>query len=242
MLKFSTDLVNFLQAGGSFKEAFEDAILTIYSGSQPANADASPTGTKLVEITLNGGSFSYGTDYSLPQIDEVTVTAASSGTNTVTIDSIDISDTTDGTETVDDIAKRLVRKIETNKNTAQKVIPIYIGSGKFVLRSKLAGESYTLSVTGNLSTSSVQSHSRANGLHFGSVSSGQLDKESGTWQGDGLTDGTAGWFRLQGKISTLVIDGNVGTYGADLNLASTNITSGNPVTIDTFSVTQPKSS
>lgn len=240
MLRFSTDLTNFLQAGGSFKEAFEDSVLEIYSGTQPSNADGSASGTLLASITLGGAAFSYGTDYSLPQIDKLTVTANTAGTNSVTIDSITIQDTADGVDTVDDIAKRLAHKIELDKTVAQKVIPVYIGSGEIILRSKLAGIAYTLAVGGNMSIASVLTISRSNGLMFGDVASGQLDKESGTWQGDGLSDGTAGWFRFKGKIDGINMDGNVGTYGADLNLSSTSITTGNPVTISTFSITQPK--
>jgi len=240
MLRFSEELVNFLQVGGSFKEAFEDAILEIYSGSQPATADAAATGTKLVEITLSGEAFTYGTDYSLPRIDELTISSTNAGTNSVTIGGIEIQDTTSGSETVADIAKRMARKIEVHKETTKIVIATYIGSGKFVIRSRVAGNDYTLSVSGNVSTSSVQAASRVKSIQFGDVSEGSLQKESGEWKGNGLVDGTAGWFRMKGKNSEYVMDGNIGTYGADLNLVTTSISSGVPITISTFTITQPK--
>lgn len=43
--------------GGSLKDIMQDGIIHIYSGSQPANADAAETGTKLVEITVSSGAF-----------------------------------------------------------------------------------------------------------------------------------------------------------------------------------------
>jgi len=46
--------------GGSLEELFKDAVLEIYSGSQPADADSGETGTKLVRITLNSGAFTPG--------------------------------------------------------------------------------------------------------------------------------------------------------------------------------------
>ena len=46
--------------GGSVKDIFMDGVLYIYSGSQPANADAAASGTQLVKITVSAGAFSAG--------------------------------------------------------------------------------------------------------------------------------------------------------------------------------------
>lgn len=46
--------------GGSISDLFRNSVLDIYSGSQPANADAAETGTKLVSITLSSGAFTGG--------------------------------------------------------------------------------------------------------------------------------------------------------------------------------------
>lgn len=51
--------------------------------------------------------------------------------------------------------------------------------------------------------------------------------------------GTAGWFRLvQSDGTTCVCDGSVGTSGEQLNLVSTSITSGQPVQVTSFVVTE----
>lgn len=52
--------------------------------------------------------------------------------------------------------------------------------------------------------------------------------------------GTASWFRIvQSNGTTFVLDGSVGTSGADLNLNSTAIAAGAQVSISSFTVTAP---
>lgn len=46
--------------GGAFRDIFKNAVLEIYSGTQPANADAAETGTKLLRITVGSGAFVAG--------------------------------------------------------------------------------------------------------------------------------------------------------------------------------------
>ena len=46
--------------GGSVADLMKYGTLHIYSGSQPTDADSAETGTKLVEITQSGGSFTSG--------------------------------------------------------------------------------------------------------------------------------------------------------------------------------------
>jgi hypothetical protein len=52
--------------------------------------------------------------------------------------------------------------------------------------------------------------------------------------------GTATWFRIvQSGGSTHVLDGTVGTSGADLNLNSTSIVTGGTVALSSFTITAP---
>jgi hypothetical protein len=108
-----------------------------------------------------------------------------------------------------------------------------------------AGTLTTITVTDTDFGSGVAA---VNGLTFSYSGSGALTK-SGVWSGVGLADGTAGWFRLVGPLtdtyasSTTLhrLDGNVSTSGANLNLASTTISTGATTTIDTFTITVPAS-
>jgi len=66
------------------------------------------------------------------------------------------------------------------------------------------------------------------------------------WSATAANSGTAGWFRLSSladanAASTTLprIDGSIGTFGADLNLSSTNIVAGATETVTAFDVTLP---
>ena len=88
-----------------------------------------------------------------------------------------------------------------------------------------------------------------NGLNLGAPAGGVVAKDTDVWSGVGIAAGTAGWFRLMGNATDSLgasttlprMDGSVGTAGSDLNLVSTTIAIGTPVTIDTFQYTLPAS-
>ena len=51
--------------------------------------------------------------------------------------------------------------------------------------------------------------------------------------------GNATWFRIvKADGTTFVMDGTVGTSGADLNLTTTSIVSGQPVSVSSFVITE----
>lgn len=53
------------------------------------------------------------------------------------------------------------------------------------------------------------------------------------------TGGTATWFSWVKSTGTRVMDGSIGTSGADLNLNSTTIATGAQVAVSSFTVTLP---
>src|SRR5262245_17278078 len=86
-LRISTALRNFLCQHGSLRQALQNGIIEIYSGSQPAGGDSAVSGTLLATITKASGSrtaevLATGT---------VTLTGGASGSvNTVTVDGINL--------------------------------------------------------------------------------------------------------------------------------------------------------
>ena len=85
-----------------------------------------------------------------------------------------------------------------------------------------------------------------NGLNFDAPSEGIIAKAvAEAWQGNGITDGVAGWGRLSGNplddgtsSTTLArIDVAVAKTGGDLNLSNTTIVNGAPTTVDVFQLT-----
>lgn len=76
---------------------------------------------------------------------------------------------------------------------------------------------------------------------FGSASNGVI-----TLSGTPLTvaadaTGTAGWFRMETSAGSAILDGSVGTSGAQINLNTTSITDGVNVSITSGTITMPTS-
>jgi len=59
-IRASTGLKNAMLGTVGLKGATANGVLRIYSGAQPASADAAVIGTLLMEVTLDGGAFSHG--------------------------------------------------------------------------------------------------------------------------------------------------------------------------------------
>jgi len=123
---------------------------------------------------------------------------------------------------------------------------LYIFSGPQPLNADAATQG-TLLLKITKDAGSFAFGTSTNGLNFAAPASGVVAKDSNNWQGVGLVDGIAGWFRLMGNPSDSLgsstslprMDGSVGTAGADLNLSSVNIVTSAPTTIDVFQFTLP---
>lgn len=72
------------------------------------------------------------------------------------------------------------------------------------------------------------------------ASGGVLTLNAITADSSANATGTATWFRIvQSGGSTHVLDGTVGTSGADLNLSSTSIVATGSVSVTSFTITAP---
>jgi hypothetical protein len=75
---------------------------------------------------------------------------------------------------------------------------------------------------------------------FGSAaSSGVVTAGSITQDSAADATGTASWYRLTTSGGTAIIDGTIGTSGADLNLNTTSIVIGGPISVSSFTYTMP---
>ena len=61
MIRFSTGLRNNLAGDIGFAKSFDKGVIEIYTGTQPASADAAVSGTLLGTMTLASGPFTPGT-------------------------------------------------------------------------------------------------------------------------------------------------------------------------------------
>lgn len=71
------------------------------------------------------------------------------------------------------------------------------------------------------------------------ASSGLLTAGAITQDSAADATGTASWYRLCTSGGTAIIDGSVGTSGADLNLNTTSIVTGGPIAVTSFTYTAP---
>lgn len=252
-IRQSTALRDYINSGGSYKTAFTGGVLKIYSGAQPATADTAYSGTLLVTVTLASGAWTAETR----GFATCELTGGGAGSvGTLVCNGLEVMGSlTSFASTLAGTAAAIVAKVNafqqyqhglTAEVPSGAIIKIWapMGSGTaWNTKDITAGTLTTITVTDTDFGSGVAA---VNGLTFGASSAGVLAK-SGTWSGVGLADGTAGWFRLYscltdaGALSTTLIrlDGNVSTSGANLNLASTTITTAATTTIDTFSITVP---
>jgi hypothetical protein len=72
----------------------------------------------------------------------------------------------------------------------------------------------------------------------GSVVNGVLTFSAITQDASANATGTATWFRIVTSAAAFVLDGSVGTSGADLNLTTTSVTTGQPVQVTSLVFTE----
>lgn len=78
-----------------------------------------------------------------------------------------------------------------------------------------------------------------NATAFAAAASGGILTANAISNGTAAATGTASWFRLfKSDGTTAIIDGDVSTSGADLNLNNTSIATGQTVSVTAFTVTE----
>lgn len=253
-LRLSTALRNIVLDGGSVKDALQGGKLLIYSGAQPATADAAPTGTLLATITTNSGAHTA----EVQATGTVTLaTGAAGSVNTVTVNGVNVIDAAvpfnvSLAQTATDLAAAINLNRSSPNYTASAsgavvTIKAMRGAGAGANGFVVTGTLTTMTATyANLSAGVTP----VNGLSFGAAAAGVLPKHLvETWSGIAAATGTAGWFRHQSSIadsglvdsteSQVRLDGAISTSGSQLNMSSTTITATATQTITAYPVTLP---
>ena len=250
--RLSVGLKNYLLANGSLKHALQGGKLLIYSGSQPATADAAPTGTLLCTLTASSGAHTA----EVQATGTVTITGSSGSVNTITVDSVDILPAAVSYDTSTTVTAAAVAAAINKASTSPKYTATSASNVVTITAARGAGaEANTLVVSGSATTLSLSyadlsgGVTAVNGLSFGAPSAGALSKDSAqTWSGVNAATGTAGWFRFVGAVADsgaadsaeteVRFDGSIGTSGADMNLNSVVLTSGvtTEITAGSFSL------
>lgn len=76
---------------------------------------------------------------------------------------------------------------------------------------------------------------------FGAASNGVTTLAGTPLAATGAANGTATWFRILNSSGTAIVDGAVGTSGAELNLNTTTVSSGVALELTSGSITMPAS-
>lgn len=259
-LRYSTGLRNHLANGGSFKKAFQNGRIEIYTGSQPASADAAVTGTLLVTVTNNNGA------HTAEVLATATLTlnsGAGGSLDTLTLDGVSliaaaVPYNTSLTQTAADIATAIndhetYLDVSATSSGAVVTITATRGAGATANGLVLAKTETTIASTAVNMGSGVAGVTPVNGLKYGSAAAGTIAKLAAqTWEGTNVATGTAGWYRLYGSVAdagaldaaeaVIREDGAISTSGQQLNFAgSTSFTSGAKTTLNTWSRTVPAS-
>jgi hypothetical protein len=257
-IRLSTGCRNLWAESLGLAAIFNRGSLAIYSGSQPASADAAKTGTLLGLVTASSGALTQETRAT----GTIVITAAAGGSiNTVTVGTFNIiADGAVSAVAGDTAATAAALAVAINRNGIFSAT--VSGSTITITARPGAGTSWNgLTLTASLTTVTATygggtvsgGVAPVNGLLFGAPASGVIAKDTTqVWSFAGIAAGTAGWFRLYGSeadAGAIVsgapyyprIDGSIAVSGGDLNLSNIVIAVGVPSTIDTFSIQIPSS-
>ena len=265
-LRLSQALLNQLQKSQGLAYAMSNCFLKVYSGTQPATADAAPTGTLLCTYSSASGT---PTREVLPT-GSLTLSGTSGSADTFKVaigggtafDILGGSVASDGT--VNGTATLVAAAINNNPANIYVTASTTGASGVITLTGKPgigatingwvpSGTGTTISFGTAVNIGSgVAGVTALNGLKWSTSTGGVLSKlATQTWSGVAAASGTAGWCRFEAAVSdagaldsaavVLRMDGAVSTSGAELNLSTTTVVVGATQTIDTFTVTLPTS-
>jgi hypothetical protein len=244
-LRISKALRNFVNNGGSLRQALNGGKIEMRTGAQPASADDADAGSLLVTFTKSGSAYTnevYGTA-------TVQVASGASGQisslkmNAVELLSGVVAFDTSLTNTATALALALNRSpcnINWKASSSGTVVTLTArpGLGANVNGLVTTGTATTLSLTHGTVAGGV---TPANGLNWEVSTTGTMVKRADeTWSGTAIVDGTAGWFRWKCGVTDagsadaaealMRLDGSVASSGAQLN-GATNIVLGGVQTI-----------
>lgn len=258
MLKFSTGLkhqsFNGLRGALSATYSLAGGWIGLYSGTQPATADAAATGTLLAKITQASGTFVAGA-YQTYDVDGLCQTQSPAVPGALTLDGVTAGTlgvgyyvTISGTGYESD---KIFRVTGTGNND-EDLIEYLQGPNNATVSSKhtfkTVSEIYVSAATADAITAG---YGVTNGLFLGAASSNKIAKHANqVWSGIGIAAGTAGWFRFYGaaaddgsESTTLPrLDGRIATSGAEMNLSNLSVVIYAPITLDTFTLSWPTGS
>lgn len=254
-LKVSKALRNFTVADGSATQALSNCVIKYYTGTQPANADAAPTGTLLCTFSKSGGALTR----EVLATGTMTLTGGASGSvNSVTVNSIDILGAAVAFDTSLAVTATKVAA-QINRNPQNYLFTASASGAVVTIKAKpgLGALPNTWAVSAGLTTITASFAAMAsgvtavNGLNWDATAvNGVLNKHPDeVWQGTAVAGGTVGWFRVEAAVldaggidsteSIIRVDGAVATSGGEINMGNTTIVNAAVQTISALTIELP---
>lgn len=254
-VRFSKAMRNFLNAGGSLRQALNGGKIKMFEGAQPASADDAEVGPLLVTYTKSGSAHTA----EVRATSTSALTGGASGSITgLKVAGVMIQDgtttfNTSLTQTAADLARDLNRSpfnldYFATSTTTSLILTAKQGLGANINTAVSTATPATITMTHGTFAGGT---SAANGLGWEVSTAGTSVKRTDeTWQGTAVADGTAGWLRRIAAVADpgtsdaaelyLRMDESVASSGAQMN-GSTNIINGSVQTITADQLVCPAS-
>ena len=245
-------MLNAIRGGVKPLASLQGGWLGLYSGSQPANADAAATGTLLLKVTQNSGAYTPGS-YATADADSLCLSSTPGAAGVIPRNGVSggtlvlgayVTITGTGNEST-----KIFRITGTDNDDAAQIEYLQGPNNSTVSTVNTFKTVTEVYVSAATAAAITVGHGITNGLFYNLAASGQITKHSDQiWSGLGLANGVAGWFRHygsaadDGSYSTTLprLDGRIATSGAELNSANnTSIVLGATTTIDTWPIAWP---
>ena len=247
-IRLSTALRNNIVGATGVAASFAGGVIDIYTGTQPATADAATTGSLLGRVSIASATFAPET----PASATLTLTGAAGSVNTVNIGTFNIIPlgpvlfVTDLTTTAVALADAINRNGIYTATSSGAVVTVRAPAGTGTAHNGLALAATVTTMAAASSGNIVGGVAATAGIQWGAPTGGTVSK-AGVWSFNGTAVGTAGYFRMKASaldadgVSTTAVrlDGSIAVSGADMNLSNISIAIGAPTTIDGFTVTIP---
>lgn len=250
-IRISTGLRNAIAGAMGWAGAMQRGSIGIYSGSQPASADAAITGTLLGRVTVSSGALTK----EVRSTGSITLTGGSTSVATLTVGGFNIIPdgavpyNTSLAQTASDLCDAINRNgiMEASVSGATVTFKARPGAGTTFNGLTVTSTGSVTATYGNMASGVAA----VNGLILSPAALGVISKPSGhVWSFAGVAAGTAGYFRWyasEDDTGALVsaapwpcrMDGSIAVSGGDMALSVINVAVGAPNTIDSLTFTQP---
>ena len=128
--------------------------------------------------------------------------------------------------------------VDTLRNTRMDDVDADVNGGGGAGKIRIYSGTVPDGADGTLSATTVLAELAMSATAFGAASGGVITANSISDDTSADATGVASFFRILDNANVAVVQGTVGTSGADLNLSSVSLTATDNVSISSFTITE----